>query len=150
MGVDCGSGGGGCVDGQTLTIHAPQWSAALGELLARGVHDPLVSVRSVRLMVEEGCGELLEVRNESGETVGAFVMQQNNCEHGSELVIACAAATLPGYGAFSRSLLPWVELQAEERGLERVRVGAGRLGMGRVLQKLGYLKMTETFIKEVR
>lgn len=136
--------------GASLTIRAAEWSPELSVLLARGVHDSLVTVESVRALVKSGRGHLFAVLDDAGGLVGAFVLQSNYCECGSELVMACASADLPGYGTFTRSIMPWVEQRAREFGFDRVRVGVGRRGMRRLLKGLDYSSLSETFIKVLR
>lgn len=129
--------------GKTLTIHPAQWSGEIADLLARSAHDPLVGVGTLRAMVEAGRGALFAVQD-GCELAGAYVLQTNNCEHGSELVLVAAGASLPGF-SLTRSVVPYIEQQGAI--CDRVRINASRAGMGRLLERMGYTKQHSTYTK---
>jgi len=133
--------------GEALEVSQAAWSLNVEQILERGVHDDLVSVVDLRRMVANGFGQVFEVK-QGGKLIGAFVLQQNRCTKGNELVMLCASADLPGFGTFTRTIMPWVEQQARLHGFDRVRVDVGRRGMGRLLGGMDYTLLSETYIKD--
>lgn len=146
MGVAGRSGNGGCVDSAPqITIRAASWSDEVAAMLARGIHDNLVTIDSVRNVRGAELFEILA----GAQMVGAVVLQRNVCERGAELVVVCSGSTMPGYGTLTRVIMPWLEGVARNMKVCRVRVNVCRPGMGRLLEGMGYASPWKTYLKEL-
>jgi hypothetical protein len=126
---------------KTLRISPASWSDEAAQLLAQSEHDPLIGVGTLQQLIAVGRAELFEVID-GGALAAAYVLQGNQCEKGSEVVIVAAGARR-GYG-LTRVVIPYIESQAAP--FDRVRVSASRPGMGRLLERMGYARMAVTYV----
>lgn len=130
-----------------LIVTVGPWAGDVIPLLSASAHDELVTVETVRQLVESKQAVLY--RGLDGEsTVWAIVVRINRCELGDEAVIVAAGAALPGY-SMTRSMVPILERIYSDAGCKRLRINASRRGMEHELDRLGFARMAAIFIKEL-